>query len=76
MTSTRGGSVAGRPSGTRPIRRAGAWRVAWRAAGHARRLAAGSLQDTRQVLIQDGLRVFFTLAGRGQQGVLEGGAAK
>lgn len=69
---THGGSMAGRPSGTRPIRRAGARRVA----GHARRLAARSLQDTGQVLIQDGLRVFLALVGGGQQGVLERGAAK
>lgn len=44
--------------------------------GHARRLAAGRLQDAGQVLVQDGLRVLFTLVGGGEQRVLEGGAAK
>lgn len=65
--STQGGS-----RGTAPVRRAGARRVA----GHARRLAAGGLQDAGQVLVQDGLRVFVALVGGAEQTVLEGGAAK
>lgn len=58
--------------GTSPVRGAGARRVS----SHARRLAARSLQDARQVLVQDGLRVLLTLAAGGEQRVVEGGAAK
>lgn len=42
---------------------------------HAWRLAARCLQDTGQVLIQDSLGVFLTLAARWEQRVMEGGAA-
>lgn len=69
-----GGGISpqGGSEGTGAIRRAGARRVS----SHAWRLAAGSLEDAGQVLVQDGLRVFLALAGGGEQRVVEGGAAK
>lgn len=42
---------------------------------HTWRLAARCLQDTGQVLIQDSLGVFLTLAARREQRVMEGGTA-
>lgn len=62
----------GGSSGPAPIRRGGARR----ASRHARRLAARRLQDAGQVLVQDGLRIFFARVGGGEQRVLEGGAAE
>jgi len=61
----------GRRGDVRPIRGARARRVP----DDARRLAAGRLQDARQVLIQDGLRVLLALAAGREQRVMEGGAA-
>lgn len=63
--------VGGRRGAARPVRGARARRVA----DHARRLAPRRLEDAGQVLVQDGLGVFLTLAAGREQRVMEVGAA-